>query len=157
MNTEGTTIRSFTETPNIGEFGNGMHVVKSKIASRKKSKVVTTYNLQRRLWIDALFQFSIQQDIEMTKLPSVLTSNSMQEREADFIIFDSVLSVANKLGDLGLAQDPKLMNVVHTRGRRGMVTLHHENVTVGTISETWKSKKDKTGRGVFEVFCLIPY
>ena len=81
----------------------------------------------------------------------------MQGREADFIIFDPVPSVANVLGDLGLAQDPKLMNVVHTRGLRGMATLYHEDVTAGTISETWKSKKDKTGRGVFEVFCLIPY
>ena len=65
-------------------------------------QVVTTYSLQRRLWIDALFQFSIQQNLEMTMLPSVLASNSMQGREADFIIFDSVLSVANGLGDLFL-------------------------------------------------------
>ena len=49
------------------------------------------------------------------------------------------------------------MNVEHTRGRREMVTLYHESISVGTISETWKSKKDKTGRGVVEVFCQIPY
>lgn len=86
----------------------------------------------------------------------MITSSSTQGGQTNFIIFDSVISTANGLGDLSLAQDENLMNVVHTRARRGMMTLYHQDITTGTIAETWKEQKDKTGRGVFEANPL-PY
>ena len=77
----------------------------------------------------------------------------MEDREGDFILFDSdsVLTKVDGLGDLGIAQNPNLMNVTHTRARRGMLLLFHEAITSGALVENWKDKKDTTGRGDPEV------
>lgn len=98
-----------------------------------------------------MLQFSRDTSVPVDQPPTIYTASSMQGREADFINFDSLLSIVQGLADLGLAQDSKLMNVVHTRARRGLLTLFRQQITTGTLVEKWKSKKDKTGRGFMEV------
>ena len=114
-------------------------------------KIIVTYGWARRGWIDAMFRLSVANRIPMSELPQVITASSMPGRQASFIIFDPSLTQVDSLGDLGLAQDANLMNVVHTRGRRGQMTLFKREITTGAIAENWKTRKDKTGRGIYEV------
>ena len=75
----------------------------------------------------------------------------MEGREGDFTLFDSVLTKVDGLGDLGIAQNPNLINVTHTRARRRMLILSHEAITSDALVENWKDKKDTTGYGAPEV------
>ncbi|KAK4697256.1 hypothetical protein P7C71_g786, partial [Lecanoromycetidae sp. Uapishka_2] len=108
------------------------------------------------LWIEALLNFSANYDVSMESLPSVYTASSMQGRETDFMIYDSVLSYVNGFGDLGIQQDKKLMNVVYTRPRYGSLTLYNGTILEGALVNEWKEKKDKSGRGIAEANPL-PY
>ena len=110
--------------------------------------VVTPYQGQRSAVLDMYMHLSRDTDTKMLKVPEVNTASTMQGREADVIIYDSVLTNVHNFADFGIQQDEHLMNVAHTRARRQFIILCNNSITRGSLSSDWKDFKDPTGRGV---------
>lgn len=109
--------------------------------------IVTPYQGQRSRYTEQLARLSMDKGIPMSRLPTVHTARTMQGREADVIIYDSVLSSVESIAELGIQRDEGLMNVAHTRARRGFVGICSDQITRGTLSDKWPAKKDLEGRG----------
>ena len=80
------------------------HLHEAGVLKVHKIMIIVVYDWQRRLWIEALRKFATANKIPLSDLPNVLTASSLQGREQEYVIFDSVLSAVNGLGGLGLAQ-----------------------------------------------------
>ena len=93
---------------NIANVAVGMDLIASLheagVLAKHDIKTVTTYSLQRRLWLEAIRQYWSENrismvpksDVDLVKADSpkvdVITCSTRRGREADFVIFDSVLS-----------------------------------------------------------------
>ncbi|KAI4168799.1 MAG: hypothetical protein LQ343_006122 [Gyalolechia ehrenbergii] len=110
--------------------------------------LITPYAGQKSAYLERLQKLSHEKQIPTSFLPEVLIASSIQGREADIDIYDSVLSTVGSMSELGIQEDEGLMNVVHTRARYQFIMICSNQITKGDLADKWKAKKDLTGRGV---------
>ncbi|KAG8534222.1 uncharacterized protein KY384_001066 [Bacidia gigantensis] len=125
-------------------------LIKAKALKFHSFIVITCYAEQERLINEAMFRLAKNYEIPRSDLPTVKLAPVIQGKEADVVLFDTVIDSADTMGQLGLAQGEELMNVVATRARSCAMILFNSKIMTGELLTKWREQKAITERGIKE-------
>ena len=117
----------------------------SKHVLMESTVIITPYQAQRAILIAGLYKLSSKMKISISELPQVRTVTYMQGKEAWHIIYDTVITKADRKSEMGLANDENLCNVAFTRGKIGTTLVASNKLLEGLVAQSASGLTSKTG------------
>ncbi|KAE8310687.1 AAA domain-containing protein [Aspergillus transmontanensis] len=120
----------------------------------KDITIVTPYMAQVVRIRQSIFKMVQHGLLPIDQMPNVATADSMQGKESKVIIYDWVISAADRGSDLGFTSDDNRSNVALSRMTEVMIVLVPGDVGTGGLSEPKAQKYNELGDNVYR---RVPY
>lgn len=116
-----------------------------KIIPRLTARLITPYHDQLRLYNSEYEDLERNGIIPSAELPVLSTIDGVQGREAQIVIFDSIVTAAECGQDLGLLMDDRRLNMVCSRAQEVFLLVGNVDVLSGDLLSYWDRKhRDST-------------